>query len=242
MAKLYEFLNKNEGLKSYTIFDSVQIEIDLSKPAERAIPFNAYESLITKKIQEIIKENNVVIDIGAWIGYYTLLVAKKVGPKGKIIAIEPHYKNFQRIKKNVELNKFSNVSVLNLAVSNKTGNATLIEQQDGSCKHKITYDDTGQTKLETLDNIRVKSGLSKINLIIMDIEGYEFLALKGLVKSLSKKNIKNIICEIHPKQLAQNNITVAELISFIESCDYELSIIDKKGRDSPYHVLLTPKE
>ena len=107
-VSLYEHLNKNENLKVHKIFGDLLMEIDLSKPVERAIPFNAYEPAITKRFLNTLKEGDVVFDVGAWIGYHTLLAARKAKT---VVAIEPDATNRQRLKMNLDLNGFSNVMV-----------------------------------------------------------------------------------------------------------------------------------
>ncbi|HYZ49523.1 MAG TPA: hypothetical protein VE593_01445, partial [Nitrososphaeraceae archaeon] len=84
----------------YKIYNGILIEVDLSKPAERAIPFDAYEPTVTQKFLAIMKEGDVIFTVGAWIGYYVLLAA---GKANHIVAIEPDEKNCQRIRRNVEL-------------------------------------------------------------------------------------------------------------------------------------------
>src|SRR5213080_728632 len=76
LTSVYDYFNKNENLKTHTIPGDLLMEIDLSKPAERAIPFNAFEPAINRKFLDIVKEGGVVVDVGAWIGYYTILAAR----------------------------------------------------------------------------------------------------------------------------------------------------------------------
>src|SRR3970040_2055077 len=80
--KLYN-LAQNRGIRTYTIFDKILIEVDPSALAERAIPFNSYETRVTKKLLERIKKGGIVFEVGAWIGYFTVLAANKVGNSGK---------------------------------------------------------------------------------------------------------------------------------------------------------------
>ena len=80
-----------------------------------------YEPFITAFVKDMIKEGDIVIDIGAHIGYYTLLFSKLVGKTGKVFAFEAHPDNFTLLKQNVETNGYTNVVVENKAVSNYNG-------------------------------------------------------------------------------------------------------------------------
>ena len=100
-------------MRTYRIFDKILMEIDVSKPAERAIPFGAYEPVFSSRFMDQLNQGATVLDIGSWIGYYALLAACD---SGLVIAIEADETNCARINRNIELNHFSNVKVLNVAV------------------------------------------------------------------------------------------------------------------------------
>jgi FkbM family methyltransferase len=213
LLPLYDYINKNETFKTYRIFKDILIEVNISKPAERAIPFNAYEPTITKKFLDILKEDYVVFDVGAWIGYYTVLAAKKAG---KVIAIEPNKDNYQRIRRNVNLNQFSNVTTFNIAVGEKPSQGILIEETSSST-HKIVSEGDGNTvEIESLDNMINKLGIQEINMLIIDIEGYEYFALRGLENSLLDRAVKNLICEIHPDFIKEwNGLSENDVINLL---------------------------
>ena len=84
-----------------------------------------YERTATGIVQREINEGDVVLDIGANIGYYTLLAARLVGPTGQVIAFEPDQTNFALLRKNVEANGYRNVVLVNKAVSDHNGTAEL---------------------------------------------------------------------------------------------------------------------
>jgi FkbM family methyltransferase len=252
LLSIYDFLHKDEELKTVNIFDNILIEINLSKPAERAIPFNAFEPLITKKILGSIKKGDIVFDVGAWIGYYTLLAAKKVGTDGKVVAIEAHEKNIERLIKNVEMNQFSNVTILNMAAGEESYIGTLMEGKDSSTTHQITKDSSQspkgenlivadtpiKVKVETLDNVIRNLGITEVNLLILDIEGYEYFALKGLKHCLSNGIIKSLICEIHPRILEQYGSSERDVINILEAQGYDTLVLDNgmKKKSIPYHI------
>jgi FkbM family methyltransferase len=232
----YEYFTKNETLKLYKIYDKILIEVDLSKPAERAIPFDAYEPKVTQKFLAIIKENDVVFDVGAWIGYYVLLGAKKAK---RVIAIEADDKNCQRIRRNLELNGFSNVTVMNVAAGDKSSYANILEGPGSSMHkvHEVSWEQIGKTvKVETLDDIISNLRITEINILVMDTEGYEYFALKGLGNSLRTHIVKNVICEIHPSILTEHGVSKNDVLNLFYEYGYLVNDLQESVTSHPYHI------
>lgn len=240
LVSLYSYLSKNENLKVHRIFGDTLMEIDLSKPGERAIPFSAFEPTITQNFLDIVKEGGIIFDVGAWIGYYTLLAARKAE---KVVAIEADETNCQRIKRNAALNKFSNITILSIAVGEKSSQGTLLEGPDSSM-HKVASEDFGRTiRIEPLDDIINKMNINEITLLIMDIEGYEYFGLKGLQNSFSSRIIKNMICEIHPKMLKQNGVSENDVVELLSKYGYKVIQLHETitSRLEPtYHIHAKP--
>ena len=232
-------MTKRENLKVHRIFGDLLIEADLSKPVERAIPFGAYEPAITKTFLNIVKEGSIVFDVGAWIGYHTLLAARKAE---KVVAIEPDLINCQRISKNLDLNGFSNVTILNMAVGNGSSSGVLLEAPI-SPMNRIVEKGTGNAvRIEPLDKIIDELEIHKIDLIIMDIQGYEYFAIQGLQNSLSRSIVNNLICEIHPRELKENGITDNDVINILSEYKYEINKLKKTeaSDDSVYYIYAKP--
>jgi FkbM family methyltransferase len=233
---IYNYFTRNQTLKLYRICNKSLIEVDLSKPAERAIPFDAYEPIVTQKFLAIMKEGDVILNVGAWIGYYVLLAAEKAK---HVVAIEADNKNCQRIRRNLELNGFSNVTLINIAAADKSSYAHLIEGP-GSSMHKVskvTCNQIGKTiKTEPLDDIISNLRIREIDILIMDIEGYEYFALKGLGNSLQSHSVKNVICEIHPSILAEHGISKNDVLDLFREYGYSVIDLRKSVASHPYHI------
>lgn len=152
--------------------------------------WGVYEPLETELVKKEVKKGDVVLDIGANIGYYTLIAAKLVGENGKVFAFEPDPTNFAILKKNVELNGYKNVVLVQKAASNKTGKLKLYLSEDNSADHKIydSHEGRQSTEIEAtrLDDY-FKNYNGEINLIKMDIEGAEGGAIQGMSSLLQKK-------------------------------------------------------
>jgi tRNA G37 N-methylase Trm5 len=99
--------------------------------------YGVYEEYETDLIKKEIDRGDVVLDLGANIGYYTLLFAKKVGDEGRVYAFEPDPTNFSLLKKNVEINGYRNVVLIQKAVSNKNGKLKLYLNEDNKGDHRF---------------------------------------------------------------------------------------------------------
>ena len=164
----------------------------------------------------IVKEGDVVLDIGANIGYYVLIESKLVGEQGKVYAIEPVSSNLAQLQQNLKLNNCKNVEVFKLAVGDKNGKAKIYipEKRNLSTLDKNALE--GNLKsVEEIEVTTVDSFLDKKpkpNFIRMDVEGYEFYIIKGMNKTL-KLNIKLFI-EIHPHKMSEEQL--CEMLEILE--------------------------
>ncbi|MEK7089739.1 MAG: FkbM family methyltransferase [Patescibacteria group bacterium] len=132
-----------------------------------------------------IKPGDVVFDVGAQAGFYTLLASVRVGSEGKVFSFEPFPENFKNVKKHLELNAIHNVSVLELAVSDRSGEIGFMAGTSTSTG-AISDSGTIKVKTESLDNLVVSGRILPPNVIKMDIEGAEVLALRGANTILEK--------------------------------------------------------
>lgn len=98
-----------------------------------------WEPIETNFFKREIKENDIVLDIGANIGYYTLLFARQVGTKGKVYAFEPEPNNFSLLAKNVLINKYENVIYIDKAVSDINGSQKLFLSEYNIGSQKLQF-------------------------------------------------------------------------------------------------------
>ena len=183
-------------------------------------PLNKEDFIVmTKHEEEIIgifrpKEGDIVVDIGAHMGRYTIPSAKSVGVSGKVIAVEAHPYNFGILQHNLKLNKLTNVSALNSAVYSKKANLKLYlpDEDLGYTMHHSVMTNYLSTKYnneierkyieveaDTLDNLLKISGITAVNWIKIDVEGAEYEVLKGAREILSTNKPISILVEVHGK-------------------------------------------
>jgi len=223
------------GLKIYaSIFDNREGNLILDKDPEKHIKKIFYDN---------INEGEVIIDCGANIGEYSLLACKKVGPTGKVIAIEPSQKIIEDLKKNFQLNNFKNFEILDVAVSNKKGFTTLYEHGiselsslDPNLLEKPTTNKV-HIQVETLDDIIFSRGLKMVNLLKIDIDGYEFEAILGCKNSFKDKKIKKILCEVHYRLLNKRKLDENKIYSLLKDNSFAIEFLDNDKVAGVIHIL-----
>ena len=189
-------------------------------------------------IKNNVKDGDNVIDLGANIGYFTLILAKLVGPTGKVFAFEPDPRNLALLKKNVEYNNYKNVIIVPKAVSNVNDKCTLYTGQKTFGQNKIYK--PKNTKIQKFipidsetvrldDFFRTNGLLDKISFIIMDVEGAEFLALSGMKEILKlNKNIK-IFTEAEISYLEDAGSSYDQFIDLLTENDFTFSLADNRS-------------
>jgi len=153
----------------------------------------------TEIMKRIVKKGDIILDIGANIGYYTILEADLVGAKGRVYAVEPVPKNIGLLKKNIELNNCQNIKVFPIGAGAKEGRVKiyLSESCNLSSMNKNTKGiiDEIRVPIITLDKFLINKPFP--NLIRMDIEGYEYQVLKGMAKILKRGEPLKLLIEFH---------------------------------------------
>lgn len=158
-------------------------------------------------VQQLDLRGRVVYDIGAYQGEYTLFLARAVGPDGCVVTFEPNPDNYHRVLENVALNGFRNVRVLNIALGDRTGVASLTfrpsERAAGSIEQHLADEmatskeaKTLEVRIETLDSLIQRERLPIPDFVKIDVEGLEFDVLTGMAETISSHS-PALFIEIH---------------------------------------------
>jgi len=160
-----------------------------------------WEPFETKIVKKLVQRGDIVIDIGANIGYFTLLFSRLVKPSGKVFAFEPEPANFSLLKKNIEVNGYKNVTLIQKAVSNKNELIKLYLSQDNEGDHRI-YESDGNRDFIEIESVCLdeyfRNMEDKINFVKMDIQGAEGTTIQGMKNILNRNDNLNMITEYWP--------------------------------------------
>jgi len=195
---LYSYLRKRSRVINVA---GHKMSLDLADVVQNLV-FGLGEPFETEILRKEIKSGDVVLDLGANIGFYTLIAAKLVGKKGRVFAFEPEPDNFARLEMNVRLNSYENVVLVQKAVSSRTGKCTLYLSDRDRATHRI-YDISDGRRFIEVESTRLDDYFhnQRVDFIKMDIEGAEWAALQGMSLLLEKNKRVKILTEFLPSGL-----------------------------------------
>lgn len=231
-VKIYTLYKSFKKIRTViATIDGITYELDLDELMDSLIYFEgSVEPDTTGAINKLCKEGMTVIDIGANIGCHTLRFAKLVGPRGKVIAFEPMSWAFSKLIRNIALNNFNNIILEKTALSNKNNEN---QEVNFPCSWPISGIDDFKRYLAhqanimkdvvdfiTLDDYVSKKGMSKIDLIKLDVDGYEFKVIRGALETLKLHN-PIIIMELCVYTLKEMGDKVTDLVSLLSDLGYK---------------------
>lgn len=216
---------------------TLQYRCDLRDQVQRQIYYGLYEEDETRFILTQLKAGNVFLDIGANVGYYTLLAAEIVGEGGRVHAFEPIPSNCATLREMVAENRLINVEINQVAVSDgceETTTLYLREGADSSGLASIARSPTAKNlpisvSTTSLDNYVREKGVKHISLIKLDIEGAEPLAVRGGTALLASADAPDIVMEINPFLLARSGSSPSQLKGLLVAHGYTLYPINPHG-------------
>lgn len=191
----------------------------------------SYEYAKRIVFERSVRENSIVFDIGAHVGFYTLLASVLVGSRGRVFAFEPLPANLFYLKEHLRLNNIDNVTVVEAAVSGEGGTASFDEGPSSSMGH-ISPNGRLQVETVSIDELVAKSELPVPDYIKIDIEGAEAVALSG-AKSVLAQSHPTIFLATHGNRVHQ------ECCCLLRSLNYKLQTIDGMSLESSTEILAT---
>lgn len=190
-----------------------------------------YQTLVTKKF---LQNNTEFVDVGANIGYYSILAAS-VAKTGHITSFEPEPNNFEILKKNVILNNLENVNLHQLAVTNKNEETLLYLNSIGNAGDHRIFSKNLSSEKENRRNIKIMSTTldeflihrSVPDIIKMDIQGSEMLAIKGMKKTLEESKRLILFTEFWPEGISASGESPIEFLSSLSDYGFKICEINE---------------
>jgi len=166
------------------------------------LEWGCYEKYETELFKRLVKKGMVVVDIGANIGYYTLLAAHLVGDEGKVFAFEPDPYNYSLLCRNIEVNGYRNVIPVQKAVFNKSGKMKLFLDKNNLGGHSLSEANVDKSVSTTVEITSLDEYFEntnhKIDVIKMDVQGSEMEVLNGMTNTINQNEKLEIITEFWP--------------------------------------------
>lgn len=192
-----------------------------------------WEPYETQLVLDLLKPGHVMLDVGANLGYYTVIGSSLVGDTGKVFAFEPEPRNFNLLQENCVHNKAENVVLHSFALSDRDGPGAIYLNQNNLGDHQI-YDSGEGREVVEIELRRgghlLKGLIEHVDLIKIDTQGAEFHVISGLLE-LIQDSLPNIhlIVEFWPSGLDRAGGSGHALLDLILPFELDMNIIDHLG-------------
>jgi FkbM family methyltransferase len=199
----------------------------------------SYEPLTVELLRKHLRPGMTVVDGGAHVGFHTLLAARLVGPSGRVFSFEPDLYNFQCLVFNVEKNKYQNVTVIQKVIADRVGHAILYQSSGtissslGNRKENSSFFKGISVKKVASQSTTLDAELEglPVDVIKLDIEGAEPLALRGMNKIIHRDHPLILFAEINPSALCSLGTSPEVLISTLKELAFDVYFIDESRKE-----------
>jgi FkbM family methyltransferase len=201
--------------------------------AQRIRCEEGFEPEVRAEVERIASRHLNVIDIGANIGYYTILASRLVGPENRVFSFEPQANVVNKLRRNIQANALRNVEVFSFALADKPGTVAFNLPAEGieafgsmHANGRFKVAKTVDVETHRLDDVLEKLGNPKIGLVKMDAEGAELLILRGATKLLSSPDKPDLIFEANEVNCKPFGYCVFDILQYVHSFGYKLRQVD----------------
>lgn len=215
-------------------FDHFVLALNQADPVvSGSLTLGLYEPFESELFARQIASGNMVFDVGANVGYYTALAALAAGPGGRVVAFEPEPTNFATLTRTVARNGFNNVTACQMAIADRSGTGQLYLSTRNGGDHRLystaSYERSLGVATTTLDEALAQHHLAHVDVLKMDIQGFEGLALRGAEQLLAHRPLK-LFLEFYPEGLRHTGVEPAVFLNDLARRGFTLHELDEVGR------------
>jgi len=222
------------GKKSFIVLGSEMAVLPKDPGISRELAlYKIHEPLATHLLMKTLEPGMNVVDIGGNIGYYAMLEARMVGVTGQVIAIEPMPKNSEQLCNNVRNNGYRQIQIYKMAIGDRNGTASMYVSGKSNW-HSLRRNPSTvgeiQVPVSTLDSLLSSLDLASVDLVRMDLEGYEVVVINGMLQAIEKYSPR-LLVELHPDLLGKESML--EYLGKLERLGYNVEWLFEQERDLP---------
>lgn len=207
-----------------------------------AYAFGNNELAVQKVFESQLQPGDVVLDVGANVGFFTVLSAHLVGSDGHVFAFEPHEDNVAAIHYNVALNGFKNVTVIEAAVADRSGEGELLvaHYSGGSALSTVAtpppdFKERIVVRILSIDELAAGGIIRRPNMVKIDVEGAELTVLRGMVETI-RNDAPVILYEIDDGRKAEFERKSKECADFLVGFGYKIVLLADSYTDIDWYV------
>jgi FkbM family methyltransferase len=226
-ARLVELVCPREGERVADVF-GYKTKLDLGDLMQRKIYFHAFEPRETERVRAFLKPGMTFVDVGANIGYYTFLAASCVGSSaGQVLAFEPSPYAVGRLTDAVRTNHIPHIRIFPVALGAEPAELPLyVPLRPGNHSPTMLANAGGKpvnVTVRRLDDCLREASVDRVELLKVDVEGFEPDVLRGAGDFLARKKIRAVLCEFNAFWLHRNGSSAEELYDLLLSFGYRSS-------------------
>lgn len=216
--------------------NGMAMDLHLDEYVQRRIHYHCHETPEARWVRRLLRPGDHVLDVGANVGFFTLLAANRVGPAGRVLAFEPVPHNIAVLERNLALNGVTCVEVRPAAAGDHDGEISIgLDHPDpnetGVSGH---YTQGGSRDAITVPVITVDGTLPadapRLRLAKIDVEGAEPRVLAGMERTLHEHSPDALLMELNPEALDRQGFTVDDMLGPLRGAGYELRGVTPLGR------------
>jgi len=210
----------------------ITFELNLNDAIPRSIFYlGYYERWETRWLERALAPGWTVLDVGAHIGYYSLLCAKALGRNGSVYAFEPCPSTFIRLRRNLDLNPDLNVHAQAMALADRTEHLCMSEADSSNTGTSFVMGKDARNlsiPVTTLDEFVRERRLARVDFIKVDVEGYEMKLLAGADDTLARFRPR-LMVEVNPDALIRFDSSAENLMQALRARNYSIYEATRRG-------------
>jgi FkbM family methyltransferase len=222
--RLLSMIAPQQGEVDAPVF-GYRMKVDLSDFIQRSIFLATYEPEEVAIFRSLLKPGMTFVDVGANVGFFTLLAARSVAPSGRVLAIEPSPYAVRRLRDSVAANALATVDVVHAGLSDAEGTLPLFVPAHAG-NHTPTMTEAGSDSVRvdvpvtTLERVLRDRRIDRVDVLKVDVEGHEPRVFKGAEAPLRAGVVRDIVCEFNEEWLEKAGSSSASLDEFLRAVGF----------------------
>ena len=198
-----------------------------------ALHFGVYEKAETRFFQSACRDGMTFLDVGANLGYYTALATRAVGPNGRVLAVEPDPDSFGYLEQTIAANAVGNVQAFPVAASDAPATLPLYISTDNRGDNRLYASGEDRPQVEVtarpLDALLRENKIDKVDLIKIDVQGYEPKVIAGLRETITASPNLTLLTEFWPQGIDEAGEDANEFLQTLRELGLTLHELQPDG-------------